>query len=920
MNWLRTLWSGPRTLISRCLAIFLRPSPDLDDEIAAHLAFAIEENRSRGMTEEQARTAALRSFGGVAQTRENYRLREGLPFLEHLRRDLAYALRQMRKAPAFTLIAILTLALGIGANTVIFTVAKHVLLDRLAVPHPEELRMLWWSQGSNGIVHSFWGYFSGDLGDDEVSTSLSYPVYQQLRRNHSLAGLFAFKPFGRMTATIDGQAEAVTTEMVSGNYYSSLGVRPALGRAIDEADDGAPGSGPVVVISDHFWVTRFNRSPAVIGRRIDVNLTPMTIIGVNPPGFTGAYDTQLSPDLFLPFSMQAIVSPKGPKSLLTDTDLWWVLAMGRVRPGVSDSAATASLNVAFSAAIRATMPVRKNDQLPRLLLRDGSRGQNEAADNMARPLYVLLSLSGFVLLLACANLANLLLARSSARQREISVRMALGASRHRILRQMFTESLLLSLLGGAAGLLLGYSLRNVIPRLLSNSWEPPAYGGNFDWPIFAFAAALSIATGLIFGLAPAWQASRTSVTSGLKESAQTTTHRRKGLAGKSIVVIQVSLSMLLLVGAGLFVRTLINLGDTHIGFLPNHLLLVDIEPPATRYPPPKDLAVYRQIEEKLAAVPGVDAVTLSENALIAGSIGQSHFWPSGRPKTDSADQGAFFNSVGARFFSTMGIPLIAGRSFNDGDTETSTKVAVVDRALADKFFPHTDPIGQTFTTDMPGSGQVTIVGICGNTKYARVSLDTRATYYTPYRQRGDHDSGMRMTFEISTRMKPEALVPLLRTAVQSIDRNLPLLDVRTQKEQIAATMQQQRLCATLTAAFGILALVLACIGIYGMMAWTVARRTNEIGIRMALGARSEQVLRMVLREALWMTAVGVVLGLGGALLLGRMIASLLFGLKSWDPGTLAMAAAVLLAVALASSWIPARRAATVDPSRALRAE
>jgi predicted permease len=402
-----------------------------------------------------------------------------------------------------------------------------------------------------------------------------------------LQDVFAFKNYGRMTATIDEKAEAVTTEMVSGNYYRALEVHAVLGRPILETDDAEVGSGPVLVISYGYWSRRFGRSPAVIGRKIEVNSTPMTIIGVNPPEFTGAYETQNSPDIFLPFSMQPIVAPKSGSSLLTDANLWWVMMMGRVKPGISAHTAQAGLNVDLSAAIRATMVVGRNYAMPRLLLEDGSRGQNEAGGNLAKPIYVLTSLAGFVLLLACANLGNLLLARASSRQREMSVRLALGAGRARILRQMLTESLALSFAGGVAGLILGYAGRNAIPHLFSTSWRPSIANSNFDWVIFTFAMAISILSGLLFGIAPAWQATRTQVSSGLKDNQQTATRRSRNLAGRSLVVIQVALSMLLLVGAGLFVRTLINLNNAHLGFDPENLLLFDLQPPQTRYPDAK---------------------------------------------------------------------------------------------------------------------------------------------------------------------------------------------------------------------------------------------------------------------------------------------------------------------------------------------
>jgi len=901
---------------------------ELDGQVSEELRFHIEsyaEDLMRGgMPRDEAVRLARAELGSAAAVRENSRQAWGTRWFDELRGDLRQALRMLAKSRGFTAIAISSLALGIGANTVIFTAAQHLLLDRLNVPHPDQLRMFWWTEGKEGIVNEMWGYWDDSQGGGEMSTSFSYPVYEQIRReNRSLADIFAFKPYGRMTVTVNGQAEAAESEMISGNYYSTLDVRPQLGRGIQESDDGAAGSGPVVVISDKLWTNRFGRSPDVIGKTILVNATPMTVVGVNAPGFTGAYSAQWVPDLFLPFSMQPIVAPQNfdpqaSASLLGDKSFWWVLMMGRAKAGVADATAAASLNVELSAAVRATMPVKKDSQIPRLLLEDGSRGQNPMAGDFEKPVYVLMGLAGFVLLLACANLANLLLARAGARQREMSVRLALGAGRGRILRQMMTESLLLSLLGGVTGLLLASAVRNAIPRMMVDSWAPPAFAAKFSWPIFAFAAAISILTGLIFGLAPAWQATRVQVTSGLKDSGQTVTHRRRGLGGKAIVVVQVALSMLLVVSAGLFVQTLMKLGRTPLGFSSHNLLLFGVEPPQTRYPGAASIPLLQQLEEKLAAVPGVQSVTLTRIPLIAGGAMNRTFVPEGQQRKAEGNSSALANDVGHDFFSTLGIPIIAGRGFDAGDTRTSRKVAVVNETLAKKYFPNLSPVGRTFDAGLKHPTKIEIVGVCGDAKYYRMRNDVEPTYYAPYWQ---EDSGIETaTFAIATRVSDHSPLPSLRDAVASVDRNLPLLDIRTQDEQIAANMHQERIFANLTAEFGILALLLACIGIYGIMAYSVSRRTSEIGIRMALGAQPARVLRMVLSEASWMVLFGVAIGVGAALALGRVITSMLYGLKSWDPATFTMSSALLILVALGASWIPARREANVDPMRALRHE
>jgi predicted permease len=870
-----------------------------------------------GLAPDHALRRARIELGSIPAQKEKCRESLGLRLWDDLIADLRYGLRMLRKAPGFTAIALLSLALGIGANTIIFTLAKEALLDTLAVPHPEQLRLLTLEHSSeSNPIHNVWGDFYRSPNGGSITRSFSYPVYQLLRtKNHSLEDLFAFKylgGFNRLTATIDGHAQAVSGELVSGNYYQALGIGVAVGRPILPSDDIRPGEGTIAVISDEFWARAFGRSPAVIGKTIELNLTPVRIVGVNPPSFTCATSVQHAADVFLPITMQPVLLPKGKESLLTDRSTWWVQVMGRVKPGVAEQSALAALSVSLDQAVRATLPVAKNDSMPHLSLPSGSRGMNHTARNMATQIYVLLCLAGLVLLLACANIANLLLARSASRQREVSVRMTLGAGRNRILRQVFTESLLLSLCGGAAGLLLGYFGRNAIPTLLSNPWQPRQVYDRFDWKIFALNAGISIFAGLLFGLAPALQATRSDVNVSLKESATTVTKRRRGLAGKAIVVFQLTLSMLLVIGAGLFARTLVNLNRVDLGFRPENLMLFQIQPPATRYPWPRDIALIRRIEQRLISVPGVDSVTLSDSPLLAHSMSTNNFVPDGH--ATRGNESADLNYVGESFFATLGIPLLRGRGFNDHDTETSPKVAVINQALARKFFPTSDPLGATFNEE-----HIRIVGVAGDAKYDSLRDEDPPTFYVPYRQSPAAEE-MEPTFELRYKTTPEGILPAIRDAVASIDKDLPVLDVRTQQEQIEDILSQERLFASLSGAFGLLALMLACIGIYGIMAYSVARRTNEIGIRMALGAQTGQVLRMVLGEASWLAALGIAIGLGTALWLARFLNSLLYGLKPNDLITLITSALLLMAVALAAGFAPAWRASQVQPMEALRHE
>ncbi len=901
-----------------------RLESEMEAELANHLEARAADLIRGGCTPEEAARRARIELGPVLMHKEEMRASVGLRWIDELIGDLRYGVRRLRRSPGFSAVAVGSLALGIGANTAIFTVAQHMLLDRLDVPHPEQLRMFYLNDAHGGVIDELWGWWDDHPSGGRITTSFTYPLYAELRsHNKSLADVMAFKPYGRMTVSIRGEAEEAEAEMVSGNYYSVLGVRPQLGRGIQESDDGEVGSGPVVVISDRLWTNRFGRATDVVGKSLLVNATPMTVVGVNPPGFTGAYSAQGTPDIILPFSMQPVVVPqelgseKVP-SLLQSKSLWWVLVMGRSKPGVSTAKAEAELNVVLNAAVRATMPLKKDGVPPRLLLKDGSRGQNPNTDDLEKPVYVLMALSGLVLLLACTNLANLLLARMGARQREMSVRLALGAGRWRILRQSMTESLLLSLMGGAAGLLLAWAVRNVLPRMLADSWAPPAFAAKFSSPIFLFAAAVSIATGFVFGLGPAWQATRVQVGSSLKDSGHTLTRRRRGLGGKAVVAFQVALSMVLVTGAGLFVRTLTRLEGSAMGIRSHNLLLFSVELPETRFPKTASTPILERLEERIATVPGVQSVTLTREPLFSGSAVNQTFIPEGTQRKAKGNPSVLANRVGREFFSTFGISVLAGRGFDGSDTRASLKVAVVNESLAKKYFANTNPIGKTFEEGRFQPVAITIVGVCADAKYFRVRADAEPTYYTPYWQKDDgvHEA----TFAIRTSLAGEALLPSLRTAVRQIDPNLPLLDVRTQDEQIAANLRQERIFAILMSGFGVLALVLACVGIYGIMACAVAQRTSEIGVRLALGAKPRQVLGMILGEATWLSVVGIAIGFFAVLLLARVVRSMLYGVAADDPLTFCGAILVLMLVALGAGLIPARRAAMVQPMEALRHE
>jgi predicted permease len=890
----------------------------MDLELASHLEQLTDDLVRAGHTPGEAARRARIAMGPAHVHKEEMRASLGLKSWDELGADLKYGLRILRKSPGFTAIAAGSLALAIGANTAIFSIAKSLLYDRLDVPNASQLRLLEWTQNGNSAVHSMWGDFDSAPGGGMIGSIFSYPVYLAMRdQNQVMQDLVAFKE-DSMNATFRGNAQRVVVSMVSGNFYAGMGVRPQLGRGIQASDDSGSGAGTVAVISDEVWTRDFGRSSSVLGQTITLNQSVMTIVGVNPRGFTGAKNVQSSPDIFVPLSMQPLVDPKGrPGGVLNDADLWWVNVTGRLKPGVSDEQARAALDLELASATRSTMTVKPDETTPHLVLADGSRGLNFAGHMFKKPVYVLMSLTGFVLLLACANIASLLLARGSHRQREMSLRLAMGAGRSRILRQLLTESLLLSCIGGAGGLLFGYLGRNLVPGLMANAWDQNVVSIPIDWGVFLFSAGVTILAGLLFGLAPAWYAARSEVRSSLKESAHTSSRRRTGFGGKAIVAFQIALSTLLVIGAGLFLRTVYALNSIDVGFRTDHLILFEIAPPAQRYGKGKDVQLHQRLENGFAALPGVQGVAPSWIPYIAENMANDDFAPEGEPDDGHHSGAEDVNVTAINFFQTMGIPIVAGRAFGPEDTASSPKVAVINQALAHKRFPNVNPIGRRFHTDNGTHEWVQIVGICEDSHYSSLRDPAPPQFFMPYVQQAEVGG---MTYAIRTQLSPAELVPALRRVVQQTDRDLPIIDIRTQQEQIDATMQQERMFAALTTGFGVLALALACVGIYGIMAYSVANRTNEIGIRLALGAQPGQVRGMILRESGWLASASVVVGVGAALALTRLVKSMLYGVQPWDPATMVAGALLLLGVALAASWIPARRAAGVQPMDALRHE
>jgi predicted permease len=854
------MFSSIRRSLSRLRGLFRQGEANREfrEEVEAHIELLTERFVRQGVPRTEAAYTARRQFGNPALLEQHHREARTSLWLLSVFQDVRYGMRMLARSPAITAIAITSLALGIGANTAIFTVAKAVLLDSLSVNHPERLKLLAYAQDDRSAIRNSWGDFYSDAQGRTVLASFSYPAYQEIRRrNHILGDLFAFvdlSQFEHLSTTIDGHAEVISAELVSGNFFEGMGAGAALGRPIEPADDAAPGSGTVAVISDAFWQRRFDRSPTVIGKTVDVNLTPVTIIGVAQHGFTGGSRVQTPQDMFLPLSMQPLIFPQEAGSLLADPDTWWIQVMGRLKPGISEEQAQASLAVSLNQAVQATMTLPRDRTVPPLILLPGGRGWNYAAQELEHPMPLLLALAGLILLLSCVNVANLLLTRFASRHREISVRMALGAGKARVARQMLTEGLCLATLGGVAGLLLGYLGRNLLPRLFSTSWGPEAIRIRFDWRVFAFAALISLLTGAGFAVGPTWQVARANVNAGLKEGGTTMTRRRQGLAGKALVIIQVALCMLLLVSAGLFVRTLANLNALNPGFSKKGLLLFAIEPPEQRYPAKEKIEVLRRIEERAATRPWVESVTLSREALLAQSGSDSDFILEAQTRNSGHERYIRYNAVGQSFFTTMEIPILYGRSFNAHDTPGSPGVAVINRALAKREFGEKNPVGSSFRMKREGE-EFQIVGVCADAKYGWIRENAPPTFYVLYTQQQDARGSM--TYEVRTRGNPRDSIDAIRGVVESVDKDLPLIEVRTQQEQLDATLGPERSFATVTTGFGMLALILAGIGVYGVIGAGVSARVNEIGVRMALGARAGQVLRMVLGEAMGLALIGI---------------------------------------------------------------
>ena len=837
--------------------------------------------------------------------------------LEATLTDLRYGLRLLARTPGFTAVAVLSLALGIGANTAIFTLIDVVLLRMLPVKSPQELISL-------NIDDQTGRHFSRST-DGNSLTAFSYPSYLQMREHNQVrSSLFAFKSSGRLNAQVNGEAEFARGQLVTANYFRALGVRLSLGRDFTEDDDRI-GAEPVAIIGYGYWQRRFGADPLVTGKRLAINGISFTIVGVTGPEFSGLQPG--SPlDLSIPFAVQPQVLPNLGEpgiSLFTAADHWWVEIMGRLKPGVTEEQARANLDVIFKQAVMAGIPPGKDDQsqvLPALQVVAGGRGLAGLRNGFTKPLFILMTVVGIVLLIACANVANLLLARATARQKEIAVRLSMGATRARLVRQLLMESLLLAALGGLAGLVFAYWGSSVLVAMMKPGNERMVLDLRPDMSVLAFTAATCLITGLLFGLAPTLRAARVGLASALKQSVSNLgTGRQRMRLTRALVVAQVALSLVLLFGAGLFVRTLMNLQMQDVGFTRDNLLLFGIAPREAGYKGIRYANLCREIQNKVAGLPGVKSATSSLHLLLSGSMRGNSIAVPGYAPAPKEDMSVQVLPVGTDFLSTMGITLLQGRDLTPHDDENAPKVALINQTMARKYWRGRNPVGQHFQM---GKHDLEVAGVVQDAKYTSLRRETAPVVYHPYVQ--DMDSMPHMHFEVRTGGDATALIPAIRQIVGSIDSRLPLFDLRTQTQQIDDLLLQERLFAKPTGFFGALALILVCVGLYGVMAYAVARRTNEIGLRMALGVQRVNILGMVLREVLVLVGIGVALGIAGSFATARLseaaISGLLFGLKITDAAVIVFAALVLVAVATLAGFLPARRASLVDPMVALRYE
>lgn len=854
--------------------------------------------------------------------------------METLIQDLRFALRSFWKKPGMIVVAVLMLGLGIGANTALFSVTDALLLKKLPVKDPEQLVLFDWESGKDFRIGSMRGTFIPDFypkgrrGGSSFQPALADKMKEMAAKPDSpMADLFTFADVGEVVVVADRQASVAAAQSVSGTYFSGLGVNPFFGRLTTREDD-SPAASPTAVLGYQYWKKNFDGDPSAIGKQITVNKVSFTIIGVTGPEFGGALQIGRQPDISIPLSFMPLIDPESP---FIDKPgkpaMWWLHVMGRLKPGATREQAFGFLNTGFQELALSIMPPpRRADQpatvqpqhYPILRVREGARGMLEMRLHYSSTVYLLFGVVAIVLVIACANVANLLLARASERAGEITVRLAVGAGRRRILRQLVTESLLLSFLGGLAGIvfalwgngvLAGYGRGEgaLLPRNLEYA---------INWRVLVFTFVTMTLTGFLFGIIPAWRASGIDLVTTLKEKNRFSLGRSR--LTRALVVGQVALSLVLLFGAGLTIRTVRNLQQTRLGFNPDNLLVFSLSPEAGGYKKERLAALYNDLLPRAAALPGVKSATFSRIPLVAHFAWNEQLVLPGETVEAAGDRVTNMQMVNENYLATMQIPLTRGRNFTPSDNEKSQPVAIVSETFAKKYFPNGDALGKRIGFDKETLGKIEIVGVADDVKYNSQKDEDGVLTYRPWQQQLDNMGSV--YFYIRTEGNPLAIAPSIRALVRELDPTLPVTDVKTQNEQLSETMTEDRIFAQLLSFFGTLALVLAALGLYGVLAYSVSQRTSEIGIRMALGAQKASILRLVVWQGMKLVTIGLVIGGIGSYFAKKLIESRLYGVTATDPLTLAGVAFLLVATALVACLLPARRAAQADPMSALRHE
>ena len=881
---------------------------DLDEEVQSWFEIHAARHEAHGMSPEEARREARRGFYGPEQVKPQVREERMGAGIESIARDVRYALRALRRSPGFTAVAVLTLALGIGANTAIFSLVDAVMLRILPVTHPEQLVFLT-DPGSSGVAT--------ESNEDGTRSLLAYTEFEQLRaRSTVFSGLFAAQSApraGDVFINSTAHPRRARVQLVSGEFFGVLGIQAAAGRVFGPSEDRVPGANPVGVISWAFWQREFAANASAIGQTMRIGDSTFHIVGIAPAGFHGI-EVGADTDVWIPLTMQAQAVPG--RDYLTPRDTLWLQAVGRLAPGISRSQAQASVNVTLQQILQ-DWHVR--EQLHQnILLQSGAKGASGLRDQFSDPLLVLMAMVGLVLLIACANIANLLLARGKARQREIGVRLALGAARLRLIRQIMTESILIAAMGGALGMLFALLGTRALLAFASASISDLSLDVRSDLPVFLFTGAASLLTGILFGLVPALRQTRVDLKQTLSMNQRGAIGSRLR-GGRILVVAQIALSLILVTGATLLAHSLRNMLVQKVGFDRGNLLQIAIDPVSAGYKGASLTGLYRQLFEELRHMSGALDVTLANHGLFSGGDSQDEISLDGSPVHGPDNLRSRWTMVGPNYFSTLGIPLLRGRQMDASDAARGARVCVVNETFARILYPGLDPIGRHVTDEYPTTRETfEIIGVAADAKEHRPDEPRRARFYsTLFHPIGTYQSAVVL---VRTAGDPSAVGSATRAAIARVAPNLPITGLITVNEQLGRRLVTQRLIADLSGLFGILGVFMAAIGVYGVMSYSMERRTGEIGIRMALGASRIGVTGMVLKETFRMVVLGAAVGVPCAWAASRLIGSLLFGLKPGDPAALAFALAVILAVCGIAAYVPARRASRVDPMQALRCE